>query len=263
MSLSFEDYNNKGKEIAYIIKNNNVINKIYYIDSDDLPEDKQVLKKIRLNDKDESFFPFLTTFDKEEQNDRIYICGESGCGKSYSMIRKYIELFHKKYPKSKILLFTSKLQDKALDDLKYIVRVVIDDDMLINPLSVSELAANSKPLLTIFDDIEDFPNKKINKEIERLRDEIMRNGRSSGIYILYTHHDPCDYKKTKSQIFEAKSICTFPKQSGAESYNYLYEKKLHLSKTVIKSITSIKSKFVIINKGNPKFIISDRYIVLL
>jgi hypothetical protein len=179
------------------------------------------------------------------------------------MIRKYAELFHQKYPKSKILLFSSKLQDRALDDLKYIERVNIDEDMLSNPLSVSELSGLSKPLLTIFDDIEDFPNKKVNKEIERLRDEIMRNGRSSGIYILYTHHDPCDYKKTKSQIFEASSIATFPKQSGENAYDYLYDKKLHLNKVTIKAISKTKSKFVVINKGNPKYIISDRYIVLL
>ena len=90
----------------------------------------------------------------------------------------------------------------------------------------------------------------------------MRNG-SSGIYILYTHHDPCDYKKTKSQIFEASSIATFPKQSGENAYDYLYDKKLHLNKVTIKAISKTKSKFVLINKGNPKYIISDRYIVLL
>lgn len=263
MSLALEDYNKKNKPIAYLFKNNKLINKIYYVDEDDLPEGQPVLKKIRLNDKDESFFPVCKTFEDEEKNERMYICGESGCGKSYNMIRKYTELFHQKYPKSKILLFSSKLEDRALDDLKYIERVNIDEDIVNNPLSVLELSGLSKPLLTIFDDIEDFPNKKITKEIQRLRDEIMRNGRSSGIYILYTHHDPCNYKDTKSQIFEATSIATFPKQSGDGAYNYLYDKKLHLDKNIIKSINKTKSKFVLINKGNPKYILSDRYIVLL
>ena len=263
MSLSLEDYKKKNQIIAHLMKDGKIQQNIYYIDEDDLPENKPVLNKIRLNDPEESFFPIVKTFENEEKNERMYICGESGCGKSYNMIRKYAEAFHKKYPKSKVLLFTSKLKDRALDDLKFLERVNIDEDMISNPMSVLELAGISKPLLTIFDDIEDFPNKKVTKEIERLRDEVMRNGRSSGIYILYTHHDPCDYKQTKSQIFEASSICTFPRQSGDGAYNYLYEHKVHLTKPLIKAINNTKSKFVLINKGNPKYLLSDRYIVLL
>lgn len=263
MSLSLKDYSKKNKPIAYLLKNGQVIDKIYYVDEDDLPKGEKILKKIRLNDKEESFFPVIKTFEGEEQNERLYICGESGCGKTYNMIRKYAELFHQKYPQSRILIFTSKLQDKAIDDLKYIERVLITEDILDNPLAVSKLAKLSKPLLTIFDDIEDFPNKKITKEIERLRNEIMRNGRSSGIYILYTHHDPCDYHATKSQIFESTAICTFPRQSGDGAYDYLYKNKVYLSDKIINSIKKNKSKFVIINKKVPKYILSDKYIVLI
>ena len=91
----------------------------------------------------------------------------------------------------------------------------------------------------------------------------MRNGRSSGIYILYTHHDPCDYHATKSQIFESTAICTFPRQSGDGAYDYLYKNKVYLSDKIIDSIKKNKSKFVIINKKVPKYILSDKYIVLI
>jgi len=262
MSLSLEETKNS-RAIAYLLEDNRPVKKIYYIDSDDLPEEQEALKKIRLNLSNESFFPLIKTFDDNEQNERVYICGESGCGKSYNMIRRYTELFKQKYPKSKVLLFSSKEKDKALDDLKYIERIKIDDDIVNNPLTIKEISAYSKPLLTIFDDIEDFSNKKINQAVQRLRDEVMRNGRSYGIFTLFTHHDPCDYKSTKSQIFESTAICTFPKQSGENAYDYLYEKKLHLNKKYINLINKTKSKFVYINKGNPKYIVADKYIILL
>jgi len=263
MSLSLKDHSKKNKPIAYLLKNGQVVDRIYYVDEDDMPEGEKKLKIIKLKDKEQSLFPFIKTFEGEEQNERLYICGESGCGKTYNMIRKYAELFHQKYPQSRVLIFTSKLKDKAIDDLRYIERVQINEDILENPLSVSKLAKLSKPLLTIFDDIEDFPNKKITKEIERLRNEIMRNGRSSGIYILYTHHDPCDYIHTKAQIFESTAICTFPRQSGDGAYDYLYKNKLHLDDKTQKIIKKQKSKFVFINKKIPKYILTDKFIMLL
>ena len=75
-----------------------------------------------------------------------------------------------------MLLFSSKREDKALDDIKQIIRVKIDDDIHVNPYTLKEISSNSKPTLCIFDDIEDFPNKKINQEVARLRDEVLRNG---------------------------------------------------------------------------------------
>src|SRR5690606_334372 len=101
-----------------------------------------------------------------------------------------------------ILLFSSKEKDKVLDDLP-IERVRIDDDIFNNPYTLSEISSKSKPSLAVFDDVQDFKSRKINIEIARLRDEIMRNGRSYGIYSLFIYHDPCDYKQTKSQIFES------------------------------------------------------------
>ena len=65
------------------------------------------------------------------------------------------------------------------------------------------MSGQTKPTLVIFDDIEDFATKKQNKEIERLRDEVLRNGRSYGIYSIFVHHQPTDYKATRNMIFES------------------------------------------------------------
>ncbi len=257
MSLTLDNVKDT-KLIANVLKNSKPIRQIRYIDDDDV--EGPALTRIRLNEKDEAFFPAITRFELTDQVDRCYITGETGCGKS-TWIRAYVQQFLKIYPKSKVLLFSSKKEDKQLDDLK-IERLDIDDDIYNNPYTLAELSAKSKPLLTIFDDIQDFPNKKINNEVARLRDEIMRNGRSYGIYSLFVYHDPCDYKATKNQLFECNKVVIFPKRCGKGAYNYLMDKKLHLSKKNIDAINSLKSNYVCINKGVPKYIISDKYIFL-
>ena len=257
MSLSLDKKNGE-KIVASIYKDSKIIGDVRYIEEEDVKG--QCLKKIRLNEKDEAFFPCISEWDKTEQVDRCYISGETGCGKS-TFIKAYVQRFHKRYPRSKILLFSSKAEDKMLDNLP-IERMNIDDDIHNNPFTLKELSTKSKPLLTVFDDIQDFPNKKINNEVARLRDEIMRNGRSYGIYSLFVHHDPCDYKSTKSQLFECNKVIIFPKRCGKGAYNYLMDRKLHLSSKNINVINSLKSNYVCINKGVPKYIISDKYIIL-
>ena len=252
MSINFEK---RGKNVANIFSpTGKNIKKVY------VEEDVEGLDKIRINDET-YFFPTISDFEKEEQVDRVYICGESGCGKS-SFIREYVFKFLEQYPKATILLFSSKTEDKQLDDIPKLIRVKIDDDIHANPYTLQEISSNSKPTLTIFDDIEDFPNKKINKEIERLRDEIMRNGRSMGIYSIFTHHNPTDYKATRNMIFEANKVVIFPRRSGKGTYNYLMDKKLLLHKDQIDMINTLKSSYVIVCKQIPKCIISNKYIML-
>ena len=253
MSLNFDGV---GKVCANIYTPDNEIIKSVFADE----EDESGMDKIRLNDETH-FFPAIPDFQEDEQVDRVYVCGETGCGKS-SFIRDYVIHFLEQYPKATCLLFSSKTEDKQLDDIKKINRVVIDDDIYHNPYTLQEISGKTKPTLCIFDDIEDFKNKKINNEVARLRDEILRNGRSYGVYSIFVHHNPTDYKATRNMIFEANKVVIFPKRSGKGTYNYLMEKKLLLSKEYIDLINNLKSGFVCVSKQIPKCIISDKYIIV-
>ena len=249
-------------ELAKFYINNKLNSVISYIDEDEIKEGDEKLTKIRLNQPNESFFPVINDYFKTEQTQRCYVCAESGAGKT-TLIANYVREFHKQYPKAKIYLFSSKTECKVMDSMRFVERIHISDDILENPYTLAELSKNQKPCLTIFDDIEDFPNKKITKEVERLLNEILRNGRSFGIYSIYSSHQPSDYHRTRNQIFEATHIYTFPRRSGKDTYNYLYEKKLNLSKKTVNFINNSKSEFVCIKKNIPKVIISDKYILLV
>ena len=252
MSVNF---NGDGRIIADIYDDGGeLIKQVFY------NEDEEGLDKLRLQDGSQ-FFPVIPDYEEDEQVDRVYVCGETGCGKS-SFIREYVMKFLGMYPKATLLLFSSKKEDKCLDAIKQVKRVNIDEDILHNPYTLAEISSNTKPTLCIFDDIEDFPNKKINNEVARLRDEILRNGRSYGIYSIFVHHNPTDYKATRNMIFEANKVVIFPKRSGKGTYNYLLEKKLLISKEQIDLINNLKSNFVCIVKQIPKCIIADKYLML-
>lgn len=260
MALILDPKDQDTEVIAYLLKDNCIVSEVGYQDPDCVPEGSKALRKIRLNLPNEAFFPSITDYYKDEQVDRIYITGPTGCGKS-SFIRGWVRLFKTLYPEARLMLFSSKTEDKVLDDLE-LERMHIDEDTVVDKYKLEDLMGESKPSLCIFDDIEDFPSAKINKEIARLRDEVMRNGRSYGIYSLFVHHDPCNYKETKSQIFECNKVVIFPKRCGKGTYNYLLEKKLHLTKKDVDVVTGLKSNYVCINKGANKYFISDKYIIL-
>lgn len=260
MSLTFNI--KKGDTvIANLYDGKTIKNYIGYTENEDLPEGEK-LTQIRLNLENETFFININDFNETKQTQRIYVAGESGVGKTTVLIR-YINEFHKKYPKSKILFFSSKMEDENIDKLKYVERVNITDDIVANPYKLTEICSNSSPCLTVFDDIEDFQTKKITKEIDRLLNEILRNGRSYGIYCIYTHHQPSDYKATRNLIFEATHCCIFPKRSGKDAYNYFMQNKLNLNKKIVDKINGLKSNYVFIKKNIPKCVIADKYILLV
>jgi hypothetical protein len=175
MSLTLEQ-TEKSLQIADIYASSKICGGVYIEPEDNLSDDDKLLTKIRINTEENYFMPYINDFKETNQTQRIYIAGITGCGKSTFMC-SYILAFRKKYPKSKILFFSSKMKDALIDEYSFIERVKISDDMLENPYSLEEMTQNKGPILTCFDDIEDFPNKKLNKEVERLLNEILRNGR--------------------------------------------------------------------------------------
>lgn len=260
MSLSLEPtHNSIPLANCYEDGKHNIIS---YIDRDDLPEDAKLLGRIRLNDKSDSFFPLIKE-KNDESGQNIYISGPTGCGKS-TFIRLYIMHFLKKYPKAPVLLFTCKQHDKKLDDIKQIKRVRIDTDMLQNKMTLQEISAKKNPfVLCIFDDIEDFPDKKLNIEINRLCNEVIRCGRSYGCITLYVNHDSCAYNQTKLFIKEATQIVMMPYRAPKSTYDLMMSHYLKLDNKTQNLIKNVKSDFVAVNRSRPECIIADKYIILL
>jgi len=240
--------------IAHVYRNHKRSTPICYVEDD--PEGVDLLT---LELPTETFFPEITDFLKTNQVDRLYVCGQTGTGKS-TFIRSYCEAFRQKYKKARICLFSNKDVDEILDDI--VERMPCDEETLFEtPYTMAYLASRSKTTLVIFDDIEDFP-KDIRKEVTRLQGECLRCGRSNGIYTICVHHDPACGYETKGQLFECNMWVTFPKRSGRGVYDYLYDKKLKLRPDIKRFIMKEKSNYVCIKKDFPFSVVSDKYIIL-
>lgn len=261
MSLYYDNDREGLTHLAYRLdKKDKVDLLVDYIPKADFPEDWRPILTAEA-EKDEMFFPAIQNFPKTDQVDHIYITGKSGTGKS-TWIAMYIKMFKRMYPKACIYLFSSKTSDKTLDPLP-IKRVPMTMEQVAKPYTLDQMCEFSKPSLVIFDDIETYPDNKITKEAMRLRDEVITNGRSKGLFCLYVNHDPCEYKATKKQIFEANGLVILPQRGGKGDYDYLLEKKLKMKHDLVQRITvDLDSNWVYIRKDAPEAFISDRWIIL-
>jgi hypothetical protein len=265
MSLSFEPENENSKHIANIYDGKKT-KKIYINDSgfdfESSHNNKSGVKKIVLDNEKKYIFPIIHNYE-DGHNDRIFVCGKSGCGKTYRFIRPYIIHFLNKYKGSKVYFFSSKTEDKAVDDLP-IIRVKVDDNFVLNPPDIRKFSNNnSNPNLIVFDDIQDYKKKSYNNSVQQLRDEIARNGRSHGLYVIYLWHKPADRKNTEIQIFESTASVIFPKTSGHDDYDYMASRYLGVKPETMEILKRAKSNYVYITKSSPAVAISDKYIIVL
>jgi len=201
--------------------------------------DKSRGKEIILKD-DGSFFPM---FDTNKERQVFMITGMSGSGKS-TYTGKLINTYKKIYPNNEVFVFSNKDSDPALDkeDIK---RMPIDEELINDPINLDELN-NS---LVVFDDIEGNPDKKINAEMDRLRDLILQQGRSYKVSFVYISHLANNYKQTRTILNECNSITIFPAMTTKYALKYLLEKYFGFCRDDINKVCSLPSRWVTINKA--------------
>lgn len=188
----------------------------------------------------------LPIFDPNEERKVFYIAGMSGCGKS-TFTGEIIEQYIKMFPKNRIILFSNKPSDPALDKFKKLIRIELDDELLEVPITLDEL----KNSLVIFDDVEYTPNKKIGEELDRIRDLILQQGRSYKISFCYISHQLTNYKHSRVILNECHCCVLFPKLTTTYALKYLLEKYFGFNKHNINKLKNLPSRWVCVNKIPP------------
>lgn len=275
MSLSLEPTENP--PIAYKYSQHN--KRPIFIKKEKFDFDNATIEKLsdkinvlKLDKPADYFFPAIPDVNpiNKEFNCRIYISGASGVGKSFYFIRPYVIAFKKKFPNSKIFLFSSKTDDKALDDLP-IQRITINDKFIDNPPSLVSFKSKNEPSLIIFDDIETYTGGAkqgavYNKAVLNFLKEVMMNGRSQTIGCLYVWHKIADRANTAKMILERTACVVFPNSDLSEEATNLYFFHNYLKITdskIISFLSNAPSKYVYISKTKPICAISNNYIKIL
>tara|TARA_R110002073_G_scaffold2239_2_gene15405 strand:+ start:1806 stop:2738 length:933 start_codon:yes stop_codon:yes gene_type:complete len=210
-------------------------------------------KEILLED-DSNLIPM---WDSKAERQVFMITGMSGSGKS-TYTSNLMESYHKQYRKNKVFIFSNKDEDPALDRHKFGKRIPISEDLLDDPIHLDELR-NS---LVIFDDIEGNPNKKINIEMDRLRDLILQQGRSYKTSFVYISHLANNYKQTRTILNECNAVTVFPAMTTRYALKYLLEKYFGFEKKDINKLVGLNSRWVTIHKA-PIFVMYSKGCYLL
>lgn len=192
-------------------------------------------------------------FIPENQNLRYFITGQSGCGKS-TLVSMLLKNYVKLYPKQEIFLFSAKNHDPALDDDKLLKNKIKRGELeTIDELEVDDLS-NS---IVVFDDASTL-NPKVQKNIDRLQDEINKRGRSIGIDIMNVNDVLAGGASTKKKFLHANYLGFFPHTGGNKNeIIYTLNKKMGMEMDKVNEMFNVNSRYVLLHKNYPNFFISS------
>lgn len=176
----------------------------------------------------------------------MLIQGPSGAGKS-TLATKYAMTFHKMFPKRDIFVISPSL---SCDNYpKYCQRIDIDD--LEDPLTLEETPENS---LVIFDDIDTCAFKD---KLYKFRDDLLERGRHKNIYVIaLVHKTKCSNKLSSDTLLtECNLLGMFPKAGAIRANKRILENDVGLMTKDVRDIFDIPSRWIIIHKAYPQYII--------
>lgn len=198
----------------------------------------------------------------KDQVDHIYVSGSTGSGKT-TWVANYIYYYKKFFPKREIFVFSRLKEDPVLDK-HGVTRIEIDDDLLDNKMEPKEFVEESKyGALVIFDDIASIPDKELNKEVHRIRDDLLEVGRHHNISVISTSHMLMNYKQTRNLLNEASAVVFFPKTSSKYHINRYLKVYGGMSNKEIEKIMSLNSRWVYHRKNVPQLIMYEKGCFLL
>ena len=204
-------------------------------------EDIKLTKKV--------FTPRYFQFAGDYPN-RILISGASLSGKSYfasMLIRRY----KKQYKDNDVIVFSKLDDDPVLDKYKP-TRIELSEDLIEDPIELEELHDS----LVIFDDIDSLTNKDVRKAVHNLRDRIFATGRHENIACITTSQILLKGKESQQSLENANLVVLFPIASRGQVHAFLKD-KMHFEKEIIQKICKLRTRWVMIHKACPYFVLYE------
>ena len=195
------------------------------------------------------------------QREVLLINGPSGAGKS-TFAAQYCRSWQRTI-KQRIIMFSAVEEDIAFESIKMkripFDKLVDDDGQPNDCIQLDDL----KDSLCIFDDIDMIANKKLRIWMQDLRNRCLEVGRHKNISIISVNHELMNYRETKIIHTESNKIVLFPNSgSGAQIKRYLIS-YIGMSNDEIKRVFALKSRWVMISKSAPRYVMSANEAYLL
>lgn len=242
MSLNIE---NVGRKIATINNNKKLKSTVISV-SETVDDIMKPFDDLKIQEGNFQYIP-----DKTRERDTIFVCGVSGSGKSY-FCGQYLREYRKTYKDAPIYIISEGDEDTALDDIKNIKRIKLDDELLENPISWKDFEG---PCAVLFDDI-DALTGSLYKYVYELRDKLLKNGRKNLITVVTTSHT-CTGHDLKAVLSESNVIVFFMGNYN-RALKYLLENYVGLNKKGIEALRRKKSRWTCFIKSYPNVILQER-----
>ena len=198
----------------------------------------------------------LPRLDKIE---KIFISGVSGSGKSTwlsNWLKEYLKKDHKDEP---VFVFSSVSNDAAIDKFDNVERIDCNESLLEEPVDPEDLV----DCVVVMDDTDSILNRKVNKYVADLRDNILERGRHTRTRMLCTSHILSNYKATRKLLNEATTTVVFPKSGQTFLIRSFLEKYCGLNKIQIKKFFGLKSRYVSITRQYCPYVMYEKGVYLL
>ena len=240
-----------GKKVAIIKENKKYEKKAIYISPDE-DEDIDGFSHMHLDSG-----KFQLTVDTSTRQ-ILYITGASGSGKSTFCVN-YIHEWKKHFKKSDIYVFSALSEDETLDQIKDLKRIRIDESLEEQDLDYQDF----KNCMVVFDDTDCISNKKTKEEVYKIMNKILEIGRHFNIYCIVTNHLPTNGLLTKRILNECVYLVYFPNAGASRQLKYLLYEYLGLERKLIAKNKKLKSRYCVVHKQYPMFILSEKDIFLV
>ena len=225
------------------------------------PDDDSGHKSATLEDGN-----FIPIPNPKYDSNVYYLNGPRGSGKTYLSVN-IAEIYNEMYPDRPIYIFsqTAKTDQnvKLYGRLKNLQVMVLDESLITSPLKLEEL----RDSLCIFDDYntlgdvtiqEGKKTKKYNlsKAVQAIIDDVIQNGRHYNISSIICSHMMFAYAKSR-QILEELNYLVFYSDTGARHKRKYLQDFMGLEKKDVTSILSKKSRWTLVSKISPRYIITE------
>ncbi len=191
----------------------------------------------------------LLDFDRQE---RFYITGSSGSGKTYyatQLVKQYLKKY--KNEDNDFVLISGVPASEDINELE--PSVINPYELLNEPLREDEISN----AIVMFDDVLSIPKKDVKNNIVAIVNNLVETNRHSNTTMLIINHLINNHFETRKLLNEATAIVFFPKSSAKNNIRKYLTQYEGFSKELIRKIINLPSRAVTLYK-NPDYVLSEK-----
>lgn len=237
-------------------------NKILYLYKDDIESESEYSES---NEEGKEILSDNTLEPLLDLNKRsvTYIAGKAGSGKTtfaLMLIKRF--LYYKKNVPFLLFSRTDYKKDPAYKGMQ-VDQVNINESLITDPINIEEELCEGA--IVLFDDCNTIQDDKLKTVIEKLIRDIIEVGRKLNIWIILTNHliIPDEKKLARIILHETDNFIFFPRSGAVQQIRYVLTKYFELDADQIDIIVKSKSRWTLINKNFPMYLIYNKGAYLL